>query len=273
MSFWTGHSNINIPELPVASRKCRLRDVRPSRRAPKSELQSWEKGKGLASTGGFAFLLLSNNSLIKTHKYFKASIHILLRILSREVGPSLSVRRAPSHVPAGQASACLCRNRADNWMYPLLRTHRCMAVIVQSSRVLLSRSPPSSSRTLMSVLTASAAPMQATTSAMASQSSNNNATAAALQKLEEEKNKVQLVMTLAERYGGRAIQRTASSESAEDLSAPTSSSSTSPPAFQPFSSTWAARYWQLQKLKAEQALAELEQRAREKDLLHEDATA
>ncbi|KAK9897645.1 hypothetical protein P389DRAFT_59821 [Cystobasidium minutum MCA 4210] len=138
-----------------------------------------------------------------------------------------------------------------------------MAVIVQA-RSLLSRSRPSAFRnnnnTSMSILTASATPIQVT---MASSNHHNEE----LARLEEEKNKVQLVMTLAERYGGRAIQRTASMEAEDEKNnqQATSTSPSSPPTFQPFSSTWAARYWQLQKLKAEQALAELEQRAREKE--------
>lgn len=106
----------------------------------------------------------------------------------------------------------------------------------------------------MSVLAAVPMPAQSTSDA-----------AAALQKLEEEKNKAQLVKTLAERYGGRAIQRTTSGEDDAASTSPTSSS------FQPFSSTWAARYWQLQKAKAEQALAELEEREREKTRTNDQA--
>ena len=130
-----------------------------------------------------------------------------------------------------------------------------MAVIVQATTLLSRSSRALKSRNPMSILTASAM-SNTMNNGMAS-----STTATALQKLEEEKNKVHLVMTLAERYGGRAIQRTVSGSEGEQEN----QASTSPSSFQPFSSTWAARYWQLQKLKAEQALAELEQGARENE--------
>lgn len=83
---------------------------------------------------------------------------------------------------------------------------------------------------------------------------------------EEKKNAAQLVKALAERYGERAVQRW-STEGEQDSSNSASTLSTSPPStYKPFSSTWAARYWQLQKVKAEQMLAELDQAAREKSM-------
>jgi nucleotidyltransferase/DNA polymerase involved in DNA repair len=90
---------------------------------------------------------------------------------------------------------------------------------------------------------------------------------------EEKKNAAQLVKALAERYGERAVQRW-STEGEQEASSTSSTLGSSPTStYKPFSSTWAARYWQLQKVKAEQMLAELDQVAREKSMSAEGKEA
>jgi hypothetical protein len=92
-------------------------------------------------------------------------------------------------------------------------------------------------------------------SVMSSYTPANPSSIAGGKTLEDVKTEAQLVITLADRYGGRAIQRSSSGGSEDESS---SAPSTSPSSFQPFSSKWTARYWQLQKIKAQDTLAELE---------------
>lgn len=123
--------------------------------------------------------------------------------------------------------------------------HSCMAVVVVSAARNSTSATSHTAKSILSIL--------------------RNMTSSS--RLEQERIAAQEIKVLAERYGGRAIERSSSAEStgstgSNSSSCETSGMSTSPSSssFQPFSSKWTARYWQLQKTRAERTLEELARR-------------